>query len=232
MFNTHLLEELEEIAKEFEETLDSGDRSDGVSSDADGVSNGADGASNGAGASNEAEDAATDESSDTDEPPRRPPSRRMWVAVAVLAALVVALGAATGYLGWQYRNDRAVHAAAAAALEAANEYAVALTSIDSDDLDANFQAVLDGATGQFRDIYSASSTKLRKLLVDHRASGHGVVIDSAVKSASTSEVVVLLFVDQTISNTEVPDPRVDRSRIVMTMQPVDGTWKAAEVELP
>ncbi|ODR11249.1 hypothetical protein BHQ15_02870 [Mycolicibacillus koreensis] len=213
------------MAKEFEETLDSGDRSDGVSSDADG-------ASNGAGASNEAEDTATDESSDTDEPPRRPPSRRMWVAVAVLAALVVALGAATGYLGWQYRNDRAVHAAAAAALEAANEYAVALTSIDSDDLDANFQAVLDGATGQFRDIYSASSTKLRKLLVDHRASGHGVVIDSAVKSASTSEVVVLLFVDQTISNTEVPDPRVDRSRIVMTMQPVDGTWKAAEVELP
>lgn len=225
MFNTHLLEELEEIAKEFEETLDSGDRSDAVSSDADAVSNGA-------GASNEAEDTATDESSDTDEPPRRPPSRRMWVAVAVLAALVVALGAATGYLGWQYRNDRAVHAAAAAALEAANEYAVALTSIDSDDLDANFQAVLDGATGQFRDIYSASSTKLRKLLVDHRASGHGVVIDSAVKSASTSEVVVLLFVDQTISNTEVPDPRVDRSRIVMTMQPVDGTWKAAEVELP
>lgn len=163
-------------------------------------------------------------------PQRR--TRRIRPAVLAVAAIVLALTALSGYLGWQLKTDRDTHAAAAAARQAAEGYAVTLTSVDSADLDANFAAVLDGATGEFRDIYSASSAKLRKLLVDHRAAGHGVVIDSGIQSASKDQVVVLLFVDQTVSNTEVPDPRVDRSRMVMTMQRIDGAWKAAKVELP
>lgn len=149
-----------------------------------------------------------------------------------LAALVVTLAAACGYLGWQNKAERDVAAAAAGAQQAATAYAVTLTSVDSNDLDANFAAVLDGATGEFRDIYSASSTKLRQLLIEHRATGHGVVIDSAVKSAGRDEAVVLLFVDQTISNTEVPDPRIDHSRMLMTMQRTPDGWKASKVELP
>lgn len=167
-----------------------------------------------------------------EDPPPPPRTRRIRPAVLGVAAIVLALTALSGYLGWQNKTDRDTHAAAAAARQAAESYAVTLTSVDSANLDANFAAVLDGATGEFRDIYAASSTKLRKLLIDHRAAGHGVVIDSGIKSASTDQVVVLLFVDQTVSNTEVPDPRVDRSRIVMTMQRVDGAWKAAKVELP
>jgi Mce-associated membrane protein len=44
--------------------------------------------------------------------------------------------------------------------------------------------------------------------------------------------VVLLFVDQSVSNTTVPDPRIDRSRIKMTMEFVDGRWRASQVALP
>ena len=58
-----------------------------------------------------------------------------------------------------------------------------------------------------------------------------VVVDSAVQSASKDKVVVLLFVDQSVSNTTVPDPRIDRSRIKMTMEKVDGQWRASKVEL-
>ena len=39
------------------------------------------------------------------------------------------------------------------------------------------------------------------------------------------------FVDQSVSNTTVPDPRIDRSRIKMTMEKVDGQWRASKVEL-
>ncbi|MGP3708901.1 hypothetical protein [Gordonia paraffinivorans] len=42
----------------------------------------------------------------------------------------------------------------------------------------------------------------------------------------------MLFVDQSITNTASPEPRVDRSRVVMTMEKVDGRWLASKVDLP
>ena len=111
-------------------------------------------------------------------------------------------------------------------------YAQVLTSIDSNNVDQNFTEVLNGATGEFKDMYSQSSAQLRQLLVDNKATAHGVVIDSAVKSASENQVVVLLFVDQTVANKSAPDPRIDRSRVKMTMDKVDGVWRASKVELP
>lgn len=157
--------------------------------------------------------------------------RRRLIAAAI-AVLVLALGGVGGFFGWQYVGERQIANAGAAALNTANSYAVTLTSVDTGNLDANFAAVLDGSTGEFHDMYAKSSSELRTLLIDHKATGHGVVVNSAVKSATADEVVVLLFVDQTVTNTEVPDPRVDRSRMVMTMQNIDGRWKAAKVELP
>jgi Mce-associated membrane protein len=44
-------------------------------------------------------------------------------------------------------------------------------------------------------------------------------------------VVVLLLVDQAVTNVAFPDPQIDRSRIRMTMEKVDGRWLASKVEL-
>jgi Mce-associated membrane protein len=64
------------------------------------------------------------------------------------------------------------------------------------------------------------------------ASAHGVVSASAVQSKTPTKVVVLLMVDQTVRNTELKDPRVDRIRMKITMELVDGGWLASAVELP
>lgn len=157
---------------------------------------------------------------------RRPVS---WGALATV--LVVLLGA-VGFLGWQLWQDRRLTEAGEQARQAATEYAQVLTSIDSEKVDENFDAVLDGATGEFKDMYSQSSSQLRQLLIDNKASAHGVVLESAIQSATKDRAVVLLFVDQSVSNTNVPDPRIDRSRIKMTMEYVDGRWRASKVELP
>lgn len=122
-------------------------------------------------------------------------------------------------------------AAGEQAQQAAIAYAQVLTSIDSNKVDENFKQVLDGATGEFKDMYTQSSVKLRQLLIDNKATAHGVVVDSAIQSASTGKVVVLLFIDQTVTNTAAPDPRIDRSRIKMTMEKVDGRWRASKVQL-
>jgi Mce-associated membrane protein len=156
--------------------------------------------------------------------------RRLRISAAV--AIVVAVLAGSGFMGWQLWQERQIDQASQQAQEAAVAYAQVLTSIDSSKVDENFTQVLDGATGEFKDMYSQSSVQLRQLLIDNKATAHGVVVDSAVQSASKDKVVVLLFVDQSVSNTSVPDPRVDRSRIKMTMENVDGHWRASKVELP
>ncbi|MCX2714886.1 hypothetical protein [Mycolicibacterium sp. J2] len=176
-----------------------------------------------------AEDAATADAGRNTVHARRWHRRMAIVTAALLTAALAALG---GFFGWQYYQQQRINDGAQAALHTANAYAVTLTSVDTNNLDENFAAVLTGATGEFHDMYAQSSAQLRKLLIDHKATGHGVVLDSAIKSASKDEVIVLLFVDQTVSNTEIPDPRVDRSRMVMTMRKVDGQWKAAKIELP
>lgn len=159
------------------------------------------------------------------------PSWRRRVLVGALAAVFIAALALSGFLGWNAWQGRQVAQAGKQAQDAAVGYAQILTSIDSNKVDENFNQVLAGATGEFKDMYSQSSMQLRQLLIDNKASAHGVVVESAVQSASKDKVVVLLFVDQSVSNTTVPDPRIDRSRIKMTMEKVDGQWRASKVEL-
>ncbi|MFE7741206.1 hypothetical protein [Nocardia sp. NPDC057455] len=150
----------------------------------------------------------------------------------VTAAVAVAAVVAAAVLGWQLKTERDVDAAAEAGLAAARSYAVTLTSVDSGTLDHDFGAVLDGSTGEFRDMYTRSSGQLRQLLLDNKATGKGTVLDAAVKSATKTKVEVLLFIDQTVTNTASTDPRVDRSRVVMTMELVGGRWLASRVYLP
>jgi len=154
------------------------------------------------------------------------------VLTAVLAVLVAGLVAVVAVLGWQVKQHSDIEAAGRAAKEAAENYAIALTSIDSQNLDEDFAAVLDGATGEFKDMYGQSSAQLKQLLIDNNATGEGTVIDSAIKSASEDRAEILLFVDQTVTNSAAPEPRIDRSRVLMTMEKVDGRWLAAQVDLP
>lgn len=161
-------------------------------------------------------------------------ARRRWPRRVLLGSAVVvfvALLVAVGFLGWKLWQQREVAQAGEQAQQAAVSYAQVLTSIDSTKVDENFNKVLEGATGEFKDMYSQSSEQLRQLLIENEAKAHGVVVESAVQSESEDTVVVLLFVDQSVSNTQVPDPRVDRSRIKMTMEDVDGRWRASKVEL-
>ncbi|MEO6794469.1 MAG: Mce protein [Mycobacterium sp.] len=158
--------------------------------------------------------------------PRYP--RWRWIAAAVLVLGLI--GAA--YEGWLLFAQHQRTVAAAQALEAAEKYTLTLTGVDPNSIDKNFTEVLDGATGEFKDLYAQSSEQLRQLLIDNKAAAHGTVIDAAVKSATKNKVEVLLFVDQSVSNKAAPQATIDRSRIVMTMEKVNGRWLAAKVDMP
>jgi Mce-associated membrane protein len=174
------------------------------------------------------------EAQETGEGVSVPVRGRRWlrrILATVAGIVVVALLAGSGFMAWQLKQNNDTAAAGRAALAAAQSYAVVLTSIDTNNVDQNFTQVLDGATGEFKDVYSQSASQLRQVLIDNKAMSKGIVVDSAIKSATKTKVDVLLFVDQSVSNTVNPEPRIDRSRVAITMELVDNRWLASKVDL-
>lgn len=161
------------------------------------------------------------------EPPPRANGRavlRRWLAIATLVAAV-------GGGGWLAVRHYETHLAGEQALQAAEAYALQLTNIDADDVDRNFAGIADGATGEFSQMHTRSGAKLRQLLIDNKATARGHVAEAVIKSADRSHAVVLLLVNQAVRNADNPEPVMDRSRIRMTMDKVDGRWLASKVEL-
>jgi len=163
--------------------------------------------------------------------PRSSPRDR-WLRVAVVAAVFAGAIALAGGLGYQLWRQHEVSRAGQNAQQTAVDYAQVLTSINSADVDADFTTVLNGATGEFKDMYTEASMELRELLLATDSGAQGVVVDSAIQSESADQVVLLLMVDQKVTNAKMPDPRTDSLRMKMTMEHVDGRWLASKVELP
>jgi len=164
------------------------------------------------------------------------------ILAGVLAVLLLGTAIGAGVLGAQWRKAVvAVEAGDQAAADqraakemqsAAEAFAVLLTSIDAKNLDSDIAQILDGSTGEFKDMYGETSGQLRQLLIDNNSTSRGNVVDSAVQSFDGDVGVVLLFVDQAVSGKNSPDPRLDRSRLKITMRNVEGRWLAEKVDLP
>lgn len=182
----------------------------------------------------ESESEAKADEPDPDSPRRRwlrRPSRK-GVALGLGALLVIGSLATSVVLALDLKREREVTDAGQQALAAAQQYAVVLTSVDASKLDENFTAVLDGATGEFKQMYSESSNQLKQALIDNKARADGKVIAAGIKSATKDKVEVMLFLDQSVTNALNPEPRLDRNRIIITMEKVDGRWLASDVVLP
>jgi len=142
--------------------------------------------------------------------------------------------AAVGYGGWRLYEHHETEVGAQQALAAAQQYVMTLTNFDavhpdpSDEADMNY--LLDAATGEYKDMYARSQAKLLKLQVEKKATGRGTIVDSAIKSAGTDEVVVIMLADQAVTNTDNPDPLLDRSRLRVTMHKVEGQWRVGYLE--
>jgi Mce-associated membrane protein len=176
--------------------------------------------------------AATAAPNDGDDTARAP---RRWIKSAIRwasAVVIIAVVAGAGYEGWLLFQQHQTDVAAAQARDAAQKYAVTLTSTDPNAVDQNFTDILNGATGDFKDQYTKASSLLRKALIENKVATQGSVLDSAVKSANPHTVEVLLFVQQSVSNSSNPEGGVEVNAITITMEKVAGRWLASKVVLP
>ncbi|MFP1153623.1 twin-arginine translocation pathway signal [Mycobacterium sherrisii] len=170
----------------------------------------------------------------------RPPAdvtmdvRRGWIRrvlphwpLIIIGLLLVAAGAATAglYFG-QYRHDQQTDdAVAKSAIGAASTGTVALLSYSPDKLESDLAGAKSHLTGDFLSYYS----KFADQIVAPAAKSKAVSTQAEVKRAVVAELHpvsarVLVFLDQTTTSKDAPEPVQTASTVMVGLAKVHGVW--------
>lgn len=146
---------------------------------------------------------------------------------AILTLLVLISGGATGWLYFKYHqpDQRTSPSVSRAAINAASDGTVALLSYSPDSLDKDFATARSHLTGDFLSYYDqftqqivAPAAKQKSL----KTSAH--VMRAAVQELHPDTAVVLVFVDQSTTSKDNPEPSMAASSVLVNMALVDGKW--------
>lgn len=180
----------------------------------------------------ESEHAEVTEAADsvTESATRREFTLSLPVLVGGAVLLALALVAAAVF-GWLFVAQSSEQTARNEALATARAYAVTVTSYDYRDMEGSIADALDGATGEFKDQYAGAGDALRALMKETKATAVGEVLDAAVLTSDEDSATVLLFVDQEVTNAGTKKTKVDRNRVVLTMEKHDDRWLVSNLKL-
>ncbi len=149
-----------------------------------------------------------------------------------LIMLVAGLLAGLVVTDLKLRHQEALGSARTSALAAADTYSVELASYDYRHLDQDFGAVRQHSSPAFQASFSQSSSALASVLVKYHATANASVLSAGVVSATTSRVVALVFLEQTVTNsTQKTGSQKDQSRVEMTLIRSHGRWLIDQVKL-
>lgn len=162
-----------------------------------------------------------------------PSTGTVWKVLAVLGVLgTIGFG-----LAWRTADSRAVteDGLAPAVVDmrtAGREFAIALTNFDASTIDADFDRIVDFATGDFAEEADRFyDEEIRAQLRDAQATSRSEIRDIYVQSFSGDTGSVFFTADQTVANNLSPQPITDTLRVELGMIRVEGEWKVRTVEV-
>jgi Mce-associated membrane protein len=149
-------------------------------------------------------------------PAERPPSQ-VRLATMVGVAVVVALAATLGGLGFRDYQSHQAQDQRQLFLQVGRQCALNLTTIDWQHADADVQRVLDSATGQFYDQFSKRKQPFIEVLKKAQSKSVGTITEAGLESDSGDKAQVLVAASIKTSNLGADDqpPREWRMRISM-----------------
>jgi Mce-associated membrane protein len=128
------------------------------------------------------------------------------------------------------REAEQARVAAESAPSIAERAAEAILAYDHRRIDADQEAAARFMTSSFAEEYATTFERAVKPAArNYRARVTVAVQGSSVIRASSQEVKVLLFLDQTTQSTAHQQPQVALNRVQFVMVPEGGTWKVDEI---
>lgn len=156
-------------------------------------------------------------------------TRRIEIRVVplVLVLLMLAAGGLTAllYFGWHQSDRQTDQAAADRAAAAASEGIVAILTYTPDTVDADVNKAKTHLTGDFLSYYDDFTQKIVAPAAKQKAvTTTAQVVGSAVAELHRDSAVVLVFVNQTMTSKDRPEPGIATSSVLVTLTKVDDTW--------
>ncbi|CAG7590319.1 hypothetical protein SIM91_36785 [Rhodococcus opacus] len=75
------------------------------------------------------------------------------------------------------------------------------------------------------------ASNLRDMIVQYQATSSAQIVQAGLASGDQDAAEVLVFLDQTVTDSNSPDPRVDRNRMQLALVHEGSGWKLANVQL-
>ncbi|WP_174183599.1 twin-arginine translocation pathway signal [Nocardia barduliensis] len=155
------------------------------------------------------------------------PAARPGYELVLLAVLVVAAVATAACLFFlQYRPDSRTEGDTAAALDTASRGTVALLSYAPETIDHDLGAAKSFLTGDFLAYYSQFTQQVVAPAAKQKSvRTAATVVRAAVSELRPDEAVVLVFINQTTTSAEKPDPALAASSVRVTLRKADDAWR-------
>jgi hypothetical protein len=118
------------------------------------------------------------------------------------------------------------------AITAATEYAIDFATYNYKNFDAQLALTESHSVDPFLTQYKNEAAPLRADIIRVKSVSTAKVISAGIATISPSRAVVDLFLDQTISNSASPTPKVEPQRVEMTLARRGGRWLISKVLLP
>lgn len=153
---------------------------------------------------------------------------RAHASSALLAALTLAAVLTAAFLVTWQRGTDAPAPDTAAALAAATDGTVALLSYAPDSLDRDFAAAEEHLTGDFLTYYSQFTDQVVAPAAREKSvRTSATVARAAVAELGPDQAVVLVFINQSTTSAEQPDPALAASSVRVTLNRIDERWRIA-----
>ncbi len=137
---------------------------------------------------------------------------------------------ATLYFG-QYQTDQQIASAQTAAVSAASQGAVALLSYAPDSLDQDLAAAQTHLTGEFLTYYREFAHQIVAPAARQRdVYATATVVRSAAAEVRVDQATVLMFLNQTTTSRESPDPVQSATSVMVGLVKVDGHWLISSLD--
>jgi Mce-associated membrane protein len=165
---------------------------------------------------------------------RRWTRRRLasWRSIVATVLVVAAVGVAAGLFFFQYRPDRQIDDAAAhQAIGAASDGAVAVLSYSPDNLDRDFAKAKSHLTGDFLAYYNKFTEQIVAPMAQQKhITQTAKVVRAAVLELHPDSAVVLVFLNQTATSKDKPEPLITPSSVRVTLTKVSGSWLISKLD--
>jgi Mce-associated membrane protein len=116
-------------------------------------------------------------------------------------------------------------------IESATNEATAFVNIRYDDAEASIEAVMAGATGEFREQYAKSTEDVIKILEENKSVMEGEVLWTGVVAIDPDSATVVVATTGTVANIQTENKPVARNfRLQMELVLEEGKWLTRDLQ--